>query len=638
MFFKPKMYLHEGQAIRLSSDCRATGYVGELADCTEKLVRECLAIGGSSGVLCSSILLHRGFPKSVKEKIGAVLSSSDEAYAISIGKTTRIYAKSDRGFLYALVTVKELLREHELYEGFLYDHPILPTRGYRVFLPSRAEFDAFYALVDFLVDYKYNHIIIEIGGAMEYKRHPEINARWAEFARETHAYSGRTHEIQFKTYPWTKNSIHTDNGGGDILTQDECRTLAAYCRSRGLRVIPECPTFSHCDYLVMAHPEIREREGDAYPDTYCPNHPDTYKYVFDILEEVIDVFAPEIINIGHDEMYSIGVCPKCKKTPAPVLYANDVKKIRDFLAEKGVRTMMWGEKLLKAFDHSGNPIGGSGHGKGYAHVPALYPCRDLLPRDVILLHWYNVFNYQYDKVYHDRGFETYYGNLNAMSVERWDLRVSWGIKGGFVSNWSSFAEEYMQRNRQYFELINTAYAFWCDDYEKMGATARTEITMREAYRLKRSKIKNPLYITHTTSHQMPYKYFYDGIFIEDEIYLLGFYEITYEDGTQARLPVKYGTHVGTSHYDDYLNQSGFSELSYGTLPRRRGDGWVYECVYENPNPEGKIVGIAYRPAKGKEAIGVELVSFTQPIEGKDRGVRKKHVADEEFAWDGGRVE
>ena len=32
-------------------------------------------------------------------------------------------------------------------------------------------------MIDLLVYYKYNSIILEIGGAMEYKRHPEINER-----------------------------------------------------------------------------------------------------------------------------------------------------------------------------------------------------------------------------------------------------------------------------------------------------------------------------------------------------------------------------------------------------------------------------------------------------------------------------
>ena len=68
-----------------------------------------------------------------------------------------------------------------------------------------------------------------------------------------------------------------------------------------------------------------------------------------------------------------------------------------------------------------------------------------------MLHWYNVFNYQYDRVYHDRGYETFYGNLRAINVEHWNLRTEWGIKGGFVSNWGSFEEENMQRNQQYYQ-------------------------------------------------------------------------------------------------------------------------------------------------------------------------------------------
>ena len=641
MFFKPKLYTHEKARVRLSSDCCLTGDVdAALSDYTQQLFSDCVNKSQDGDLLCTSVVLHRAFSKAVKEKImrSVAFSKSAEAYAISIGKTVHIYAPSGRGVLYALVTLKQLLECGELYGGFLYDYPILPTRGYRVFLPPRTGFESFKNIVDFLVEYKYNSIILEVGGAMEYHRHPEINERWAEFAKETKAYSGRAHEIQCKTYPWKKNAIHTDNAGGDILTQDECRMIVDYCRSRGLSVIPECPTFSHCDYLVMAHPELRERAGDDYPDTYCPNHPDTYTYVFDILEEVIAVFEPEILNIGHDEMYSIGICPRCKDTSAPVLYANDVKKIRDFLAARGIRTMMWGEKLLKAHHYNGAPIGGSGHGKGDAHVPALYPCRDLIPRDVIMLHWYNVFNYKYDRVYHDRGFETYYGNLNAMNVAHWDLRISWGIGGGFVSNWGSFDDEYMQRNRQYLSLINTAYAFWCDDYEKMGEKARMDMALREAYRLKRAKVHNPLTVTHVTTHEIPYQCFYDGVFIEDDVYLLGAYEISYSDGTVCTLPVKYGTNIGTAKYDDYLHQSGFGELSYSTMPHRRGDGWVYECVYENPNPSGKITSIAYRPAKGKENIRVELVAFTLPIEGQAEAVHKARSAEDEFAWDGGKSE
>lgn len=636
MFFKPKIYDHHGEQIGISRECRLSGDLPEKTDFMDSLLASCIEKSNPNGLLSTSVVFCNGFPQSIRRVIRreTELSDSNEAFAIGIDQTVKIYACSEIGFAYALTTLTQLLDMGELYRGFLYDYPLCDTRGYRTFLPARAGFDAFFKMVDFLVEYRYNAIILEVGGAMEYKRHPEINERWAEFAKETKLYSGRTHEIQMKTYPWPKNSIHTDNAEGDILTQEECRTLVAYCRSRGLEVIPECPTFSHSDYIVMAHPEIREREGDAHPDTYCPNHPDTYTYVFDVLEEVIDVFQPKIVNIGHDEMYSIGVCPRCKGTPAPVLYANDIKKIRDFLFQKDIRTMMWGEKLLNSFAQDGERIGGSGHGKGLARVPALFPCRDLIPRDVIMLHWYYVFNHQYDRVYHDRGFTTLYGNLNAMNVKHWDLRRSWGIRGGFVSNWGSFDEEYMQRNMQYFSLITTAYAFWCEDYESMGHSARLDMTMKEAYRLKRSKVKNPITIRHTTTHKIPYKCFYDGIFIEESIYALGDYVLTYTDKTTATLPVKYGTHIGCHLYDDHLHQAGFRELSYTTLPIRHRDGWIYECVYENPNPEKKIAGIIYRPREGKEEIAVELLSFTLPLTKGKLANGKTHLAGEEFAWDG----
>ncbi len=636
MFFTPKIDLIKSDPVGLSASVRLSGEVPLEREFLDNVLCDCV-VKSKVGV-CEEIEFCSNFPKSVKDKIrkhGFSLDSK-EAFAISIGKKIKIYSKSPRGFCYALVAIKSRLEENSLSFGFLFDAPLSELRGYRAYLPARAGFSDFYKMVDFLVEYRYNAIILEIGGAMEYERHPEINARWAEFAKETKAYSGRSDEIQTKTYPWQKNSIHTDNAGGDILTKEECRGLAAYCRSRGLEVIPECPTLSHSDYLCMAHPEIREREGDLHPDAYCPLHPATYPLVFDVLEEVIEVFEPKIINIGHDELYSIGVCPRCKGKSAPRLYADDIKKLRDFLAEKGIRTMMWAEKLLNA-RAGGKKIGGAAHGKGIKKVPALWPSRDLIPKDVILLHWYYIFNQNYDKIYHHRGFETYYGNLDAMNVKNWDLRRKWGIRGGFVSNWGSYEEEYMQRNQQYFALIGAALGFWSENFEKMGEKNRLEVVLAEAYRVKRSKIKNPIIIRHTTPHQIPFDYFYDGIFIEDEKYMLGEYVISYTDGKKAILPVKFGTHIGSFHFEDYLHEEGFRELSYGTLPLRYRDGWAYECAYENPYPEKKISGIIYRPLSGKEEIEVELVSFELPLQKSALLIGKTHSVGESFAWDGGTL-
>lgn len=635
MFFDLKLYNTTNDRISFSSKTLVDSSNRKYKQYIDDVFRKKLLFGNGD---IEQVDFVCGFPDSVKKKTANYRPKikNQEEYAIAVDKKTKIYAHTEEGFLYAIATLVMLCREKELYRGFIYDYPLCETRGYRVYLPSREGIEDFFKIVDFLAEYKFNSIMLEIGGAMEYERHPEINKAWSAFCEDVKRYSGRAHEIQNGMYPWRKNSIHCNNAEGDILTKDECRRIADYCRSRGMEVIPECPSLSHTDFLVMAHPELKEREGDMYPDTYCPNHPDVYGYVFDILEEVIEVFAPKKINIGHDETYSIGICPRCKNTPAPVLYANDVKKIHAFLSEKGIKTVMWGEKLLNArrVPGSGDPIGGAASGKGLARVPALYPARDLLPRDIEILHWYYVFNPKYDNVYLERGFRTVYGNLNAMNVVNWNERIENGVKGGFVSNWGSCGDEYMQRNLNYLAIIATSFAFWCPRYGKMSKEESLYYFMKEAYKNKASKIKNPITVTHTTDCDIKYKCFYDGVFIVDSEYMLGHYKLTYTDGNVAELPVKYGLNITNMRCRNYLTSASFREISYSSVPVRYRDGFAYETIYENPYPASSVKKIEYVPCAGKENVNVELLSFSLSINEKKLSVNAEGIAASEFAWDG----
>ena len=151
-----------------------------------------------------------------------------------------------------------------------------------------------------------------------------------------------------------------ENGDGGYLSQDELRGLIQYCKERGFEVIPEVPSLGHCDYLMMGNPDIAERADDPYPDTYCPSNPKSYQILFDVIDEIIDVFEPSIMNIGHDEYYTIGVCEKCRGKSGADLFSADVNKIADYLAAKNVRTMIWGDKLLKnAIVPGSGPFGGA---------------------------------------------------------------------------------------------------------------------------------------------------------------------------------------------------------------------------------------------------------------------------------------
>jgi hexosaminidase len=337
-----------------------------------------------------------------------------------------------------------------------------------------------------------------------------------------------------------------------------------------------------------------------------------------------------MINIGHDEAYSISICPKCRKTPAPVTYANDVKKIHAFLKERGIKTLMWGEKLLNA-RLAGKPVGGAGHGKGLGKVHALFRCRDLLPRDITMLNWYYGINPDYDKIYHERGFKMLFGNLNALNAKNWDKRIEAGAKGGFVSNWGSFREEYMQRNLQYFALTITAYAFWCEDYEANGNEKNVLRTAKELYRLKCKNIKNKLTVTHTCDYEIAFKFFYDGEFIIDEDYTLGSYLLTYSDGQTETLPVKYGTNIGRYEYENYANNASFRSTLYSTLPKKISDGFAYEAVYEDPRPDAELVSIVYQPKEKMKNVKVNLLAFSRSKAA--RGDRAESILNDNVSKD-----
>ena len=627
MFFNPRLNRElKGGKIVITADTEivipeivAKEYVKKTV--AKELCREAVPEGAT---LCKKLTFSVGIPAHVKEKIEKQVrvKGNPEEYAVIVGEETFVYATEERCLLYGLSTLVHLIDADELSARLIYDYPVCSVRGYRVYMPGSENIGIFKDMIDLLVYYKYNAIILEIGGAMEYKKHPEINEKWLEFCAEAHRYSGRAQEMQKKTHPWEKNSIHCDNGDGGVLTQEECRDIAAYCRERGLEVIPECPTLSHSDYLVMPHPELAERDNDLWPDTYCPNHPDTYKLVFDVIDEVIEVFKPAKINIGHDEFYTMCICPRCKGSDPVDIYVNDVAKIKGYLDEKGIETLMWGEKLIKAVDKkTGRKYGGWYDEKTYPdgtkfQVPTLFGCIDKMPKGITYLNWYWSFGKEHDRNFHDRGYNMVFGNFEVLACESFKERIEWGCRGGFVSNWGSNEDEYMQRNCQYFNLISASYAFWTEGYDSDAADWLSIRVTNEDYRRHYKGKKNLIKVTHTTPLSIPFKVFYDGVFIEDSIYVLGHYEMTYSDGTSVTFPVKYGTNISTW---GRLNTEGFiipdargltayREVCGRTLPFEIDGKRYYECGFENPYPEKTITGFRYIPAEGKEDVEVILHS------------------------------
>lgn len=350
---------------------------------------------------------------------------------------------------------------------------------------------AYREAVDFLSRFKYNFLMLEIGGAMEFKSHPEINAGWLEYCEFMNEYSGKPQKIQ-GSFAWRKNSIHTTNGGGKVVPQSMVREMIEYAEARHFEVVPEMPSLSHCDYLLTRHPELAERPEDPYPDTCCPNHPDYYNLIFDLFDEVIRVFRPNRMHIGHDEYYSVALCPRCRDKNAAEIYADDINKCSEFLKSRGVSTMIWGEKLLDAHYPNGIGCGGAqidsiedGHER---HIPPVWPSIDKMPADLQVMHWYWSIDRDLEQAFTERDMPVVYGNMSLRNFPEWKRRrQAPNIQGLCISNWGATDFRTLQRNAIFFDLASAAAWSWNDALDSDDYPAIRDWTLRELYFLRREQ-------------------------------------------------------------------------------------------------------------------------------------------------------
>ncbi|MBO5959392.1 MAG: family 20 glycosylhydrolase, partial [Lentisphaeria bacterium] len=396
-----------------------------------------------------------------------------------------VSAGSESGQWFGLQTLLRLCEAGDLPEGSATLEPKAECRGIKVYLPEPVPrfMDEWKHMIDIAARYHINTVMIELGGALEYKSHPEINEGWLEYAEFMNEYPGKTNKIRHQ-FNFEKNSIHTANGRGKVLTQEQMKELIDYCGERCIEIIPEMPTLSHCDYLLTRHPELAERTDDPYPDTCCPSNEGYYQLIFDLFDEVIALFRPRIINIGHDEYYSIGLCPECQKKSAPQIFADDINRIADHLRGKGVKTMIWGEKLLDSHFLDGTAIGGSDRNlPSGQHIPATFPAIDLVPEDLEILHWYWAIDRTFEQAYIDHRFPFTFGNFAPEIMPDFNKRMK-RSRGYIISNWGDADFRTFQRNNILFQM---AYAFaltWSPDLDSNDHRIVSKWCREDLYQLR----------------------------------------------------------------------------------------------------------------------------------------------------------
>jgi len=212
------------------------------------------------------------------------------------------------------------------------------------------------------------------------------------------------YQFEFKSHP--------DIAMPGSLTHDQAREIASLCRSVNVRLIPKMNLMGHQsgkergteDGLLKAHPEFDEtpdQQSVRYCRSLCPRHPDIKPVIFDLIDEMTDVFGSDAFHAGCDEVFEIGRCQRCNGESNAVLFADWINALHGHITGKrGLEMFIWSDRLIDGKT--------TGYGEWEASMNGTFPAIDMIPRDIVCCDWHYGERLEYPSVPYltEKGFRT----------------------------------------------------------------------------------------------------------------------------------------------------------------------------------------------------------------------------------------
>ncbi len=570
-----KRFLTDSYAKWESTPISFGGRVENAPPMAEKVLARLPAACGGVPVVFSSF--EEEAIRAVNEAFGAVYQGG-EGYILWVKKEgIFVYADTLLGKVSAAYSILAHAFEG-LVEGIVYSRPCVEHRSIRFYLPSREEFPFFKGFMELLVALGYNAVILEIGAAMELRRHPELNAYWLEYSRSMNSQHNKRYLAEMLN-PRMRNSTHTFNANGEVLSQKEVKELVSFGRSLGLEMIPEIPSLSHSEHILGCYPELAEDKNEEAPTCACPLNEKLYEIVFDLYDEAIEVFDAKTVHMAHDEWWVYCICDKCKNRDPGELFAYNVNRCYDYLRSKGVEGAIWADSLLGARDRVSGEVHGAFHKPAYTvkTEKVMELCGKMLPlykkewtpdmskpwpEDALdctmkdrtksfslvnpaikLWNWYYCYNEQLRDPFLTDGRYAVYGNYASMRTLCWNERVAAGIRGFSVSNWLETTREETMRWGSMADVGFAAIQAFHPEYSDTDFEKNFALTADWLYWFyQRDALAAPhAEITHSFS---------GTAFTNEDAEpapartLLGYYHILYDDGARARVEVRTDYNIG----------------------------------------------------------------------------------------------
>lgn len=243
---------------------------------------------------------------------------------------------------------------------------LFPVRGFCIVAPQTGgEVDTFVQFIDKeLATRGVNTLILRVDFNYEYTSHPELRDK-------------------------------------TTLSKKDIQKLVTVCKKHKIRLIPQINLLGHQSWagtiynLLKVYPELDETPHVKMPEkyewpnadglyckSYCPLHPKVHSIVFDLVDEICDVFETDAFHAGMDEVFYIGddKCPRCSGRDKAELYAGEVNTIAQHLALKNKKLWIWGDRLLDGKT--------TGIGMWEGSFNNTHRAIDMLSKDVVICDWH----------------------------------------------------------------------------------------------------------------------------------------------------------------------------------------------------------------------------------------------------------
>ena len=307
-------------------------------------------------------------------KQAAMADGVDGAYTMNIDKSgVTIAGHTENGTFYGIQSLIQLLplEKSQTFTGpflSIEDRPRFAYRGMhldvgRHFFPV----DFIKKYIDFIAMYKLNtfhwHLTEDQGWRIEIRQYPRLTS-----------VGGFRNGTIIGRYPG-KGNDGIRRGG--FYTQQQVKEIVKYASDRYITVIPEIELPGHSSAAIAAYPQLScfpdestkhpaktAWHGDStgkqvqqvwgvFPDVFAPTEY-TFKFLENVLDEVIALFPSKYIHIGGDE------CPKeswkrsafCQQLIKDIglkdehgLQSYFIQRIEKYLNSKGRQIIGWDEIL-----------------------------------------------------------------------------------------------------------------------------------------------------------------------------------------------------------------------------------------------------------------------------------------------------